>query len=156
MQRICIKYLGEYVCSRCPNIHNQKLNENTLQCKDNTKMQDIIPHIFLSYHKGYIVKQNANTSTTDNVNSIAKQLVDYSKLTSVSLKSLHQKIDDYWNGKGMLLKELWGNFFESFLLNNLLLRKWLQYIGIDSEDEGKKNISEKIWYSNKTNINCLC
>lgn len=104
LQRVCIKYLGEYVCSRCPNINNPKMNKKELEGNSSFKTQNIVPHVFLNYHKGYIVEHKDNVSNVDNVNSMTKQLVEYSKVSSITLTSLQQKIEDYWNTKGMFLK----------------------------------------------------
>ena len=88
LQRVCMKYLGEYVCSRCPkNIIKQ---ENDLD--KNHKSISAIPHIFLSYHKGYIVKQNTELTSMGNVDLLVKQLVEAGKGLSITLDQLQEKL----------------------------------------------------------------
>ena len=97
LQRVCMKYLGEYVCSRCPkNIIKQEKDSD----KKNHKSVSAIPHIFLSYHKGYIVKQGSELTAMGNVDLLVKQLVEASKGLSITLDQLQEKIDDKWNGIG--------------------------------------------------------
>lgn len=97
LQRVCAKYLGEYVCSRCPLIANKKEGNNITN-----KRQNATPHVFLNYHKGYIVKMDEDLKSLENIDSLTKQLVQFSKDASISLKTLHEQIDYYWKGKGKL------------------------------------------------------
>ena len=97
LQRVCTKYLGEYVCSRCPLIANKKEG-----CNIRNKRQNATPHVFLNYHKGYVVKMDEDLKSLENIDSLTKQLVQLSKNSLISLKSLYKQIDYYWKGKGKL------------------------------------------------------
>ena len=102
LQRVCMKYLGEYVCSRCPkNIIKEENNSGI-----SNKSQTAIPHIFLSYHKGYIVKQDTNMTDKGNVNLLVRQLVEASKGISLTLDQLQEKIDCQWNDIGKYLQTI--------------------------------------------------
>ena len=96
LQRVCTKYLGEYVCSRCPNSSLRIDNKNS----EIHKNQIVIPHIFFNYHKGYIVKLEEDWSSLDKVDMVAKQLIEVSKKFSVTLTELQEKIKDYWDDNG--------------------------------------------------------
>ena len=100
LQRVCTKYLGEYVCSRCPQTNIQNTNNRDTTATNKNKIQHAVPHVFLNYHKGYIVKTGEETLPADCLNSMTKQLVQYSKMSSISLSSLKEKIDNYWNDTG--------------------------------------------------------
>ena len=71
-------------------------------CNIRNKRQNATPHVFLNYHKGYIVKMDEELKSLENIDSLTKQLVQFSKTSSISLKSLHEQIDYYWKGKGKL------------------------------------------------------
>ena len=100
LQRVCTKYLGEYVCSRCPHNNIKKQQKDSTINNNNNKIQNAIPHIFLNYHKGYIVKAGKETSSIPNIDSMTTRLVEFSKNSSITLTTLQKKIEDCWNENG--------------------------------------------------------
>ena len=46
------------------------------------------------------MKTGEESSPADCLNSMIKQLVQYSKMSSISLTKLNEKIENYWNDIG--------------------------------------------------------
>ena len=65
------------------------------------KKEIAVSHVsFLNYHKGYIVKVQEDLTSMENIDSMTKQIVKFCKNSSISLTSLHERIDYHWKDNG--------------------------------------------------------